>query len=148
MFRSCFWMKDFIKNFLNGSRFCDLASFQRLWPVFCLFACLLVISSSVYELCIWNSFLLVTGFDGIPFEIALWITNTLSHSWSGSSISGSWWKQNSFKATFLCRVHQLCSSQVSARLPSWEMTRGISVIGASDYHYHRLVWGHSSEGNS
>lgn len=87
-----------------------------------------VISSSTYELCIWNSFSTVLGFGGIPsFETTLSDYNTLSHSWSGSSISGTDVKN---KIPF-AYVSLLCFTVLISSVSPHpvEMTRG-SVIDA------------------
>ena len=87
-----------------------------------------VISSSMYELCIWNSFSTVLGFGGIPsFEITMSDYNTLSHSWSGSSISGADVKNKILFAYISLSCFTVLISSVSPH-PA-EMTRG-SVIDA------------------
>lgn len=92
----------------------------------------------------------VLGFDGIPsLGLSLSDYSTLSHSWSGSSTSDTN-VQNRIPFTYIslsCASPCLAVHISSVSPHPVGMTRG-SVIGARVWcTYHRLVWGHSSEGN-
>ena len=89
---------------------------------------LFIISSSMYELCIWNFSPTVLGFDGIPsFELTLSDYNTLSRSWSGSSTSDTDVKN---KIPFIYVSLSCLAVLISSVSPHHEeMTKG-SVIDA------------------